>query len=180
MLFMPLVTYYGSTRSPVIEQWIGDHIEQAVHQLGLILDRVHMSGQDQDLINDWVTCLLFLICFKHLIPIHLLPHIGSLLSKMSLCSSRLSALSFQFLEEVSPEITNLDFNDISDFLLEHLQKLNSNEWDHCLYYYSCFLSLALHLEHRYQFFSHLLLHDSLVIESLKAQTILVNLLEDTP
>lgn len=67
---------------------------------------------------------------------------------------------------------------MSQFIVEHLQGINNNSWDHQLSYYSCFLHLSHYIEETYQVLSNLIPDNDLYQESVRAQGIIVGLLEE--
>jgi len=100
-----------------------------------------------------------LVKYKNIIDIEMLPHICNLLQDVVASNCGLSSLCYLFIEDVWEQLSLLDFNDLTSFLLRHIQKLNFNEWDHNLSHYNCFLNLVEHLEETYKYYSNFLTND---------------------
>lgn len=75
---------------------------------------------------------------------------------------------------------SLPLGQLSDFLREHGEQLNADEWGHSLSSYHCFLALANNLQLRYHYFSLATPSDSLLRTALAAHATLARLLPQTP
>ena len=66
------------------------------------------NKRSEDRIIDFIICWEFLINYKSMIEIAMLPHICGLMQEISVMCCPLSPLSYLFLEEVWEELAMLD------------------------------------------------------------------------
>jgi hypothetical protein len=77
-------------------------------------------------------------------------------------------------------LESLPLGQLSDFLLDHGEQLNADEWGHSLTSYHCFLALTNNLQVRYHYFTLATPSDPLLRTALAAHATLVRLLLQTP
>ena len=79
--------------------YVKDHIPETFNHIGLFLTNLKLeTSRNEELTYDFINCLEFLVRFKNMIEIQMLPHICGLLQQISVLCSTLSPLCYLFIE----------------------------------------------------------------------------------